>query len=200
MKKLDKNVLSDLVKKPILARVSDGDWYQYAKEPELQAIVKKSSSEIARLNQVATTDFDAAEKGLHALVSNLTVSSEIYFPIRGLEYPSNLTVGDGSFINAGLRILSAGKVTIGAHCFIGPDVNFYTPNHSTDLELRREGWQYDAPITLGNDCWLGGNVTLLPGVTLGNNVIVGAGAVVTKDFGNNVMIAGNPAREIKNLA
>ena len=66
-------------------------------------------------------------------------------------------------------------------------------------ELRREGWQYDSPITIGDDCWFGGSVIVLPGVTIGDNVVVGAGAVVTKDVPSNVMVAGNPARVIKTL-
>lgn len=65
--------------------------------------------------------------------------------------------------------------------------------------LRREGWEYDAPITIGDDCWLGGSVIVLPGVTIGDNVIVGAGSIVTKDLPSNTVVAGNPARVIRKL-
>lgn len=69
----------------------------------------------------------------------------------------------------------------------------------TSKVLRRAGWQYDSPITIWNDCWLGGMVIVLPGITIGDGVVIGAGSVVTKDVPNNCLIAGNPARIIRYL-
>ncbi|RZI48025.1 sugar O-acetyltransferase [Lactococcus kimchii] len=195
---LDSKEIDRLSQIGIFEKIENGDWYQYSKEVELQKIVKKSSQLIQGINNEAKTDFEKADKKLREFAPLISESAEIYFPITAIEYPERFELGEGSFINAGLQILSAGRVKIGAHCFIGPNCQFFTPNHHvTDKMLRRAGWQYDGPITIGNDCWLGGSVILLPGITVGNNVVIGAGSVVTKDVPDNVVIAGNPARIIK---
>ena len=153
-----------------------------------------------RLNIVFTDYYVCIKDEYGASSSNIDASVEIYFPISSIEYPENVIIKPGTFINSGLQILSAGIVKIGKNCFIGPNCSLYTPNHHPyDKILRREGWQYDAGITIGDDCWFGGNVTVLPGVSLGDNVVVGAGSVITESFGDDAIIAGNPARIIKNL-
>ena len=155
---------------------------------------------IYKINEVASRDTDEAEKMLKEFVPGMAKSAEIYFPIATIEWPEKLKIGEKSFINSNLQILSAGQITIGEHCFIGPNCQLYTPNHHpTNKELRREGWQYDAPITIGDDCWFGGSVIILPGITIGSNVVVGAGSVVTKDVPDNVLVAGNPAHIIKKV-
>lgn len=193
----DPNV-EELLKKDIFERVADGDWYQYGHEPKMQAIVKRSAQIVQQINDVAKTDIEKADQMIRDFLPNIEAGVDIYYPICSIEHPNNLYIGEGTFINANLQILSAGKITIGKHCFIGPNCQLYTPNHHpSNVKLRREGWQYDRPITIGDDCWFGGSVILLPGVTLGDNVVVGAGSVVTHDLPSNVVAAGNPARIIK---
>ncbi|HJE46089.1 sugar O-acetyltransferase [Levilactobacillus namurensis] len=200
VKKMGEPDIAALAKKEIFQKIADGDWYQYGHEPKLQAIVKHSAQVIQHINDVAKTDQVEALKQLHAFLPHLGKDVEIYFPITGIEYPGSLYVGDHSFINSGLQFLSAAKVTIGQYCFIGPNCRFFTPNHHpTNKQLRRDGWQYDLPITIGDDCWFGGDVIFLPGVTVGNNVVIGAGSVVTKDLPDNVIAAGNPARIIRHV-
>ena len=199
-KKLDEPDIEALAKKPIFEKVADGDWYQYWKEPQLQAIVKSSTQAIQKLNKIATDDFDEALKQLHELVPHMADDVEVYFPITNIEYPDNLFIDQGTFINLNFTILSAGKITIGKNCFLGPNTQLYTPNHHpNNKELRREGWQYDLPITIGDDCWFGGSVIVLPGVTIGDNVVVGAGSVVTHDIPSNTVVAGNPAHIIRHV-
>jgi maltose O-acetyltransferase len=199
-KKLDNPNIEELSKKPIFDKINDGDWYMYSQEPEIQKIVKTSAQQVLKMNDVAKENYDQAQAMLRDFLPNADDSVDIYFPITSIEHPKQLTIGKGTFINANLQILSAGKVTIGEHCFIGPNCQLYTPNHHPyDKELRRQGWQYDAPITIGNDCWFGGSVIVLPGVTIGDNVVIGAGSVVTKDIESNVIVAGNPARVVKRV-
>lgn len=187
-----------LAKKDIFQKAADGDWYQYGKEPAMQKIVKHSAQVVQQLNDLAKTDQPKAVEELHKFLPHMGDDVEVYFPISVIEHPNVLFIGDHSFINGNLQVLSAGKVTIGKYCFIGPNCQLYTPNHHPSNKLlRREGWQYDSPITIGDDCWFGGSVIVLPGVTIGNNVVVGAGSVVTKDLPDNVIAAGNPARIIR---
>lgn len=91
------------------------------------------------------------------------------------------------------------EVRIGKNCFIAPQVGIYTAIHPINRAERASGQQYAKAIKIGDDCWIGGNATINPGVTLGNNVVVGSGAVVTKSFANNVVIAGNPAKILKEI-
>ncbi|MDR2976429.1 MAG: sugar O-acetyltransferase [Streptococcaceae bacterium] len=192
---LDENERARLEKIDIFQKLENGDWYCYSQEAQLQAIVKQSSRTLQAINHAAETDFDAGEEMLREFLPNFNKEAEIYFPIASIEYPQKLFVGSETFINSGLQIISAGKVTIGAHCFIGPNCQMCTPNHHvTDKMLRRQGWQYDAAITIGDDCWLGASVIILPGVSIGSNVVIGAGSVVTHDLPDNCMAAGNPAR------
>lgn len=175
-------------------KILNGDWYQFSSEPKLKKTVRESYQKIFEINQLSISEYNGAQVALQNFLPHLESQSEIYFPIKSIEYPEQLFIGEHTFINDGLQALSAGKVMIGSHCFIGPNCQFYTPNHHvTDASLRREGWQYDLPIRIGGDCWLGGGVILLPGITLGDDVVVGAGSVVVKDFPSHTVIAGNPA-------
>ncbi|MCZ2123739.1 DapH/DapD/GlmU-related protein [Levilactobacillus brevis] len=90
-------------------------------------------------------------------------------------------------------------ITIGDNVLLAPRVQIYTAAHPLDIQKRTSWLGCGKAVSIGNNCWLGGNAVVLPGVHLGNNVIVGGGAVVTKSFGHNVVIAGNPARVIKHL-
>ena len=103
-------------------------------------------------------------------------------------------------MNVGCVILDEAKVCFGDNVFIGPNCNFYTACHPLDVKSRNIGLEYAKPITIGDNVWLGGNVTILPGVTIGNNCVIGAGSVLTKDVPPNTVYAGNPARKIKDLA
>lgn len=115
------------------------------------------------------------------------------------DYGENIQVGENFYVNYGVVILDVCKVKIGDNCLIAPQAGIYTACHPLERDVRVSGLEMGKPITIGNDCWIGGHASILPGVTLGDNVVVGAGSVVTKSFPSNVVIAGNPARVIKKL-
>ncbi len=105
------------------------------------------------------------------------------------------------YINFGATILDCNRVTIGSRVLFGPNVSLYAATHPTDPAVRRgtEGPEYALPITIEDDVWLGGNVVVLPGVTVGRGSTVGAGSVVTRDVEPLTVVAGNPARLIRRL-
>lgn len=115
------------------------------------------------------------------------------------DYGKQIRVGKRFFANFNLTILDEARVTIGDDCFIGPNVSIYTACHSTDPVERNTRREWAEPVTIGDNAWIGGSVTILPGVTIGSNVTIGAGSVVTKDIPDNVVAVGNPCKVIKNL-
>lgn len=115
------------------------------------------------------------------------------------DYGWNIHIGNHFYGNYDMTFLDTCPITIGEHCYFGPNIGLYTPVHPLNAMARNNDVEMGAPITIGDNAWLGGRVTILPGVTLGNNVVVGAGSVVTKSFGDDVVIAGNPARIIKQI-
>ena len=108
-------------------------------------------------------------------------------------------MGDNFYANHNLVILDGNKVVFGDNVFISPNCGFYTAGHPLDATSRNQGIEYAKPITVGNDVWFGGNVVVLPGVSIGNNCVIGAGSVVTKDIEANSVAVGNPCRVIKKL-
>ena len=115
------------------------------------------------------------------------------------DYGSNIHLGESFYANFDLVILDICEVRIGTGCLIGPSVGIYTATHPLDRAERRSGLESGAPITIGDDVWIGGHSVINPGVTLGDNVVVASGSVVTKNFPDNCVIGGVPARLIKTL-
>ena len=115
------------------------------------------------------------------------------------DYGYNIEIGENFYSNHNLTILDPAKVTFGDNVFIGPNVGFYTAEHPLDYKIRNQLLEYAKPITVGNNVWIGGGVTILSDVKIGDNVVIGAGSVVTKDIPDNVVVAGNPARVIKEI-
>ena len=114
-----------------------------------------------------------------------------------LDYGYRTTIGDDFFSNFNLTILDGGGVEIGDRVFIGPNVGIYTANHPTDVRRREKGYEWALPVKIGNKVWIGGGVTILPGVTIGDNTVIAAGSVVTKDIPANVVAEGHHCTVIK---
>ena len=110
---------------------------------------------------------------------------------------TNVHVGKNVVINFNCTFVDDGEIFIGDDCMIGPGCNLATSVHPISPRLRRHKLQYNKPIHIGNNVWFGAGVTVLPGITVGDNAIVGAGSVVTKDVPANAIVAGNPARLIR---
>ena len=112
------------------------------------------------------------------------------------DYGYNIRVGPGVFFNFNCVVLDVVAVTVGARTQIGPAVQIYTADHPRDPSLRRTGAEFGRPIHIGQDVWIGGGAIILPGVTIGDNAVIGAGSVVTRDVPAGATARGNPARVI----
>lgn len=115
------------------------------------------------------------------------------------DYGYNISVGENFYMNHNCTILDPAKVEFGNNVFIAPNCSFYTAGHPIEVESRNKGLEYAKPIKVCNNVWIGGNVIVLPGVTIGDNVTIGAGSVVTKDIPSNVVAYGNPCKIVKNI-
>lgn len=113
------------------------------------------------------------------------------------DYGKQISVGCRFFANFNLIILDEAPVTIGDDCFIGPNVSIYTACHSTNPVERNSRQEWAMPVTIGNNAWIGGSVTILPGVMIGDNVTIGAGSVVVRDIPSNAIAVGNPCRVVR---
>ena len=134
------------------------------------------------------------EKLLQKKVNNFNIEPNFY-----CDYGFNITFGENFYSNHNLVILDANKVEFGDNVFIGPNCGFYTSGHPLDYETRNKGLEYAKPIKVGNNVWIGGNVCILPGVTIGDNCVIGAGSVVNRDIPKNCVAVGNPCKVIKNI-
>lgn len=115
------------------------------------------------------------------------------------DYGYNIEIGENFYMNMNCVILDGAKITFGDNVFVAPNCGFYTAGHPLDVVQRNKGLEYAYPITIGNNVWIGANVTVLPGVSIGDNSVIGAGSVVNKDIPANVLAVGNPCRVVREL-
>lgn len=148
----------------------------------------------------AVMPFDM-KKGMDCIArTGIKHKENIYFePPFHCEYGSHIEVGENFYANVNCIMLDVGKITIGDNVLFGPNVSIYTAGHPIHPESRNSGYEYGIPVTIGSNVWIGGSCVILPGVSIGNNVVIGAGSVVTKDIPDNVCAAGNPCRVIREI-
>ena len=182
-----------------LQRLMAGDWIRYRTSPALQELSWDAHSACATINRIFYDDPAEAQRIFRELVPGAGEGIDFRPPIS-IDYGMRLVIGDRTFINADFLIIGGGLVTIGSDCLIGPRCGIYTPNHAEDVTRRLDGWELPQPVVIGDNVWLGGSVTITPGVTIGENSIIGAGSVVTRDIPANVLAVGNPCRPVRPIA
>jgi len=153
---------------------------------------------IAEYNAIRPTDNESKDRMIRRILGRIGKEIIVNQPFY-CDYGKHIEVGERFFANFNFTVLDEANVRIGDDCFIGPNVSIYTACHSTDPVERNSRREWAEPVTIGNNVWLGGSVTILPGVTIGDNCTIGAGSVVTKDIPSNSVAVGNPARVIKKI-
>jgi maltose O-acetyltransferase len=164
-----------------------------AADPELVADRNAAAAWMVRYNASLAASPAERLRLLRKQLAEVGDGSEIRPPFH-CDYGSNISVGPGVFINFNCVVLDVVRVTIGAGTQIGPGVQIYTADHPRDAAGRRAGKEFGRPIGIGRNVWIGGGAIILPGVTIGDDAIIGAGSVVTRDVPAGITVLGNPAR------
>lgn len=150
----------------------------------------------AEYNAITYNDYQKKERVLDRLLAlrgeNSWIEANFF-----CDYGYNIIIGDNFYANHNLVILDCAEVIIGDNVFVGPNCGFYTAGHPLDAEQRNSGLEFAKPIKIGSNVWIGGSVCIMPGVTIGDNTVIGGGSVVTEDIPSGVVAAGNPCKVIR---
>jgi maltose O-acetyltransferase len=170
-----------------------GELYQ-ANDPELVAERLRAKTLCHRYNQQPVE----LDKQVLAELLGYETNAYIEAPLR-CDYGYNIKLGRNFYANYNLTVLDCAPVTIGDDVFVAPNVLITTAGHPVEAGPRVAGWEFAKPVTLGNKVWLGAGVLVMPGVSIGDNAVIGAGSVVTRSIPANVVAVGNPCRVLREL-
>lgn len=168
-------------------------------EQELTDIKDKTYGLVSELSRASYFDTEYVMSLVRKIVAKIGQDSYIVPPFR-CDYGDHVFIGNNTYINYNCCFLDSAKVTIGDYVYMGPNCNIFTPCHPIHHELRKEKvTEYALPVTVGSHSWIGGDVVITPGVTIGENCVIGAGSVVTKDIPDNSIAVGNPCKVIRQI-
>lgn len=179
------------------AKMLNGEIYD-AVHPEFLRRLEVTRELLWKFNSLNPSKTQELKATFRKIVVDCGENFHINQPFR-CDYGCNIHIGNNFFANFNLTILDEAPVTIGDNVFIGPNISIYTACHPIEPEARNTGVEWAEAVTIGNSVWIGGDATILPGVTIGDNCVIGAGSVVTKDVEPNTVVGGNPARVIKRI-
>lgn len=164
---------------------------------EIQASFRHCKILLSRFNVLNIYSGDYRDI-LRGLIPGIPASAVVVPPFH-CDHGHGISIGEHVFVNSGCTFLDGAMVTIGAYSLIGPNVQIYTPTHPLEALARRTGEEHARPVTIGEDCWIGGGAIICPGVTIGARSVVGAGSVVTTDIPPDSVAMGNPARVVRTI-
>jgi maltose O-acetyltransferase len=178
-------------------RMQRGELY-IADDLELAADFARGQALVERYNALPQSRQDTRDRVLRELLGDVGEGVVVRTEFR-CEYGTPISIGAGTFINYGCVMLDVATIRIGAQCQIATNVQLLTATHPVDPVARRAGWESGESIELGDNVWLGGGVIVCPGVSIGDDTVVGAGAVVTRDLPAGVVAVGNTARVLREI-
>lgn len=170
----------------------------YKSSPELRDALLKGRDFCFKYNNISPLEREERMNMIKGFFDKTGEKLSIQSPFY-CDYGFNISIGEYFFSNYNLVILDIAPVKIGDNVMFGPNVSLYTAGHPIHPVSRNSGYEYGLPITIGDNVWLGGNVVVTPGVTIGENTVIGASSVVVKDIPANVVAAGNPCRVVREI-
>ena len=176
--------------------MSSGDWY--ITDQRVLEIQVERQRIMEQYNATSVADRVRRRELLLELIGDVGDDVELRAPIY-VDYGTNVHIGTGVFVNYGCQFADVASITIGDDCQIGPYVQLLTPLHPLDAQRRRDKWETARPIVIGRNVWLGGGAIVSGGITIGDDAVIGAGSVVTRDVPPGVLAVGAPARVVRDL-
>ena len=180
-------------------KLKKGLWYDANYDEELLKERERAEDLCLEFNSTKPSDKKTKEEVLKKLLPNKKEDTVILSPFY-TDYGYNCIIGEKTFINHNTYLMDGAEIKIGDNCFIGPNCGMYTAAHPIFFEERNKGLEKALPINIGDNVWIGGDVTILPGASIGNNSVIGAKSLVTKDIPANVVAFGNPCRVIRKIS
>lgn len=181
-----------------LEKAAAGLLYDANYDPAVLAQRQRAKALLFTFNHTHPAEAARRDTLLYILLGQRGKACTIESPFH-CDYGFNITLGENFYANVNLVILDGAKVTIGANAFIAPNVGIYTAGHPMDAERRNQGLEYALPVTIGDNVWIGGGVSILPGARIDSNTVIGAGSIVRGDVPAGVLYAGNPGRVIREI-
>lgn len=179
-------------------KMNDGKWYDANHDPLIVKHRLEADDLCFKYNQTKPSDIDTQKIILEKLKVKLGEDTTLLAPVY-MDYGYKVTIGSRTFINHNAYFMDGGGITIGSNCFVGPNCGFYTATHPLIAKERNTGLEKAHPITIEDNVWIGGDVTILPGVTVGEGSVIGAKSLVNKDIPQGVIAVGNPIRILRKI-
>ncbi len=179
-------------------KLHTGELY-FPNDPQIAAMQARLMDRLKEYNDLPRTQPQAREAMLRELFAQVGEGCYIESPFYSNFGGHHVHLGSYVYANFGLTLVDDTHIYIGDYTMIGPNVTIATAGHPIDPALRQKGMQYNMPVTIGKNCWLGAGVVVLPGVTIGDDTVVGAGSIVTRDLPAGVVAVGNPCRVLRKI-
>lgn len=182
----------------IFDKMHSGDLYL----PDDESILEEQFTYLDKLyeyNSIPQTQLKKREQFLKEMFAEIGEGCYIQPPFYANWGGKHVHFGKKIYANFNLTLVDDTFIYVGDYTMFGPNVTVATAGHPINPELREQAYQYNAPVTIGKNCWIGAGAVILPGVTIGDNSVIGAGSVVTKDIPQNVVAVGNPCRVLREI-
>ena len=176
-----------------------GQGLYYPEDPEIIKEQRVYQDLLMYYNTIPHARQAERDEVLKKLLAEVGENCYIETPFHANWGGHHVHFGNTIYANFNLTLVDDTHIYVGDNTMFGPNVTIATAGHPIDPELRRQGLQYNLPVTIGKNCWLGAGVTVMPGVTIGDNTVIGAGSVVTRDIPSNVVAVGNPCRVLRQV-